>query len=124
MKPYTVNEVINLKTSLHGKRVYLEGLLRYGPEDISLLHWPKSEQKGLEVWIGIGAGAFCYNEEALVKLSGKRVVCLGEFQSTITEETVDFYWGFGHMGMWPAQIVATELVYYKRWYDAEGGLLE
>ena len=120
MKLWSVNEILEDKEHLHGQRVYVEGLLSFDIEDISLHHWPKTEQSSKSIWVEEGAGVFRYNIEALTKLRGKKVVCLGEFQSLITEKNVEWEWGFGHMSLWPAQIVATELVYYKKWYKANG----
>lgn len=122
MKLYSVNEALSQKKELHGKTIYVEGLLQFGVENISILHWPKSEQDGRGVWIEETNGVFKYDFDVLKRLAGKKVVCLGEFCSEVTEETVEFYWGFGHMGLWPAQVVATELVYYKKWHEANGTL--
>jgi len=118
MKLYSVNEAYELKDTLHNQHIYIEGLLTYEDDNISLSHWPKKEQKQHSIWIEETQGAFRYNHAALKKLSNKRVVCLGNFQSKITEETVDWYWGFGHLGYWGMQIVATELLYYKKWLQA------
>ncbi len=122
MKLYSVNEALEKKHQLHGQRIYVEGLLSYDTEDISIMHWPKSEQGGLGIWIEETNGAFKFNYSSLEKLAGKKVVCLGQFQSESTSETFDGEWGFGHMSLWPAQIVARELVYYKKWHEANGTL--
>ena len=120
MKLYTINEAFEKKESLQNQRIYIEGLLTFETEYISLSHWPKSEQSGNEIWIEETNGVFKFNFESMEKLSGKKVVCLGEFQATKIPSTFDGDWGFGHMGLWPAQIVATELVYYKTWHEANG----
>ena len=120
MKLYSVNEVLENKESLHGQRIYIEGLLSYDVEDVSLLHWPKAEQSEIGIWIEESNGAFKYSFESLDNLAGKKVVCLGEFQSSSEADTFDGEWGFGHMSLWPAQLIATELVYYKKWQEANG----
>jgi hypothetical protein len=120
MKLYTVNELLQYKESFNGKRVYVEGLLTFETENVSINHWPKTEQSGYGIWVQAGKGAFGYNKDSLKKLSGKKVVCLGEFQADLTPSTVDGDFGFGHFSLWPAQIVATELVYYKSWHEANG----
>lgn len=120
MKLYTVNEALSKRKELNGKRVFIEGLLSFGYENISLLHWPKSEQVDAGIWVEETNGVFKYNFKSLEKLSGKKVVCSGEFQSVNIETEFDGEWGFGHMSLWPAQIVATDLVYYKNWYEANG----
>jgi len=120
MKLYTVNGAIDRCNELNGNRIYIEGLLTYEIEDISLSHWPKSEQRNNEIWIETGSGAFQLNPKSLEKLSGKKVVCLGQFQSTWSDNVDGMIFGFGHMGLWQAQILATELVYYKEWYAAAG----
>ena len=120
MKLYSVNEVLENKEKLHGQRIYIEGLLSFDTEDISILQWPKSEQSGLGIWIEETNGVFKFNFSSLEKLAGKKVVCLGQLQSERTSEEFDGEWGFGHMSLWQAQIVATELVYYKKWHEANG----
>ena len=120
MKLHTVNELLENKEIFNGQRVYVEGLLTFETENISINHWPKSEQNRYGIWLSVGMGAFSLNQDALAKLSGKKVVCLGEFQADLTPSTVDGDFGFGHFSMWPAQIVATELVYYKAWHEANG----
>jgi hypothetical protein len=120
MKLYTVNELLQNKESFNGNRVYVEGLLTFETENISINQWPKSEQTGYGIWVQAEKGAFGYNIDSLNKLSGKKVVCLGEFQADLTPRTVDGDFGFGHFSLWPAQIVATELVYYKSWHEANG----
>jgi hypothetical protein len=122
MKLYSVNEALENRENLGGQRIYVEGLLSYDVEDISLVHWPKAEQYSRGIWIEEGNGVFKYNYEALEKLAGKKVVCLGELQSSNTSDTFDGDWGFGHMSLWQAQLVATELVYYKAWHKANGTL--
>lgn len=77
MKLYSVNEALGLLNSLNGQRIYLEGLFCFETENISLSHWPKSEDKGQSIWVQEGTGVFRFNPEALEKLSGKKVVCLG-----------------------------------------------
>ncbi|MGH1441620.1 MAG: hypothetical protein ACRBBR_16015 [Cellvibrionaceae bacterium] len=118
MKAYSVNEALENKVKLQGQRIYVEGLLSYDVEDISLVHWPKAEQSDRGIWIEESNGVFKYNFEALETLAGKKVVCLGEFQSSNTSDTLDGDWGFGHMNLWQAQLIATELVYYKIWHAA------
>ena len=122
MKLYSVNEALENKEQLQGQRIYVEGLLSFDVEDISLVHWPKAEQSGRGIWVEEGNGVFKYNFEALDKLAGKKVVCLGEFQSSNMSDTFDGDWGFGHMSLWQAQLIATELVYYKTWHEANGTL--
>ena len=68
MKLYSVNEVLENKEKLHGQRIYIEGLLSFDTEDISILQWPKSEQGDLGIWIEETNGAFKFNFSSLEKL--------------------------------------------------------
>jgi len=120
MKIYSVNEILGEKTTLHGQRVYLEGVLTFETENISLLHWPKSERGSKSIWLEESKGPLRFNEIGMERLIGKKVIALGEFQSKITPEHDNFYHGFGHLGMWPAQLVITEIQYYKSWHEANG----
>lgn len=72
MKLHSVNEVLDSLSALNGQCIYLEGLLRFETENISLSHWPKSEDKGRTIWLQEGSGVFRFNPEALEKLSGKK----------------------------------------------------
>ena len=120
MKLYSVNAALKNRNQLHGDRIYIEGLLSFEFENISISHWPKAEQEGSGVWIAESNGVFRFNTDALEKFAGKKVVCLGQFQSSFESDMFDGPWGFGHFGLWSAQIVATEIVYYKKWHIANG----
>jgi hypothetical protein len=121
MKLLSVNEALENKGSLNKQRIYVEVLLTFDTEHIFIDHWTKTEQQGYGIWVEAGQGAFGYNVDALMKLSGKKVVCLGEFQADTTSKSFEGEWGFGHGCLWPAQIIATELVYYKKWYEVNSG---
>jgi len=95
MKTYlSVNEVLERKSSLHGKGIEVEGLLEAvgvfgsGSEGYALLHYPKSERldkppasgfysSGL--WIEFGSGSLALNHKKLSQWVGKRVRILGIF---------------------------------------------
>jgi len=112
MKLYSVNELIKNKEKLNGKRVYVEGLLEfvigYYTYHVAINQWPKAEHIGNSISISEGGGAYQYNKHSLTKLSDTKVVCLGEFHTNCYADKF-FY-----------RIVATELVYYKKWHEANG----
>jgi len=114
MKLYSVNELLENKEEFNGQRVYVEGLFEYGAKCISVCQWPKSEQVGGGIWVSKGNGAFGYNKDSLIKLSNKKVVCLGEFQADGDISSFDDFYS------WFPGVVATELVYYKKWHEANG----
>lgn len=122
MKIYTINEILADKARFHGQRINIEGVLVFDTENVALLHWPKSERGTKSIWLEQSGGPLRFNDPVMEKLAGKKVVALGELQSKITEEHDNFYHGFGHLGMWPAQLVVTELQYYKRWHEANGSV--
>ena len=114
LKLYSVNELLSKQEGLHNKQIYVEGILNFEFEDISLLHWPSSERENQSVWVEQGEGVFCFNEKKLKSLHARKIVCLGKIESMKSE------WGYGHMGLWSVQIIPREIVYYKKWYEANG----
>jgi len=120
MKVYSVNEVLNDKSALHGQRIYIEEVLTFETENITLLHWPLSERGQSSIWLEESGGPLRFNRVGMEKLVEKKVIALGELQSKLPPEHENFYHGFGHFGMWSAQLVVTEIQYYKRWHEANG----
>lgn len=87
MQLLSVNDAIASIKHLHGQRIYVEGLLTYEYEDISISHWPKSEQYSdsdkSTITIGVSyRSAFSFNHEAMERLAHKRVVVFGQIQDT------------------------------------------
>ena len=120
MKIHTINEVLSKKNDLDGQRIYVEGVLTYETENVCLEHWPKSERGRQSLWLEQSKGPLRFNQIGMEKLAGKKVIALGEFQSKVPTVNDNFYCGFGHLGMWPAQLVVTEIQYYKKWHEANG----
>lgn len=120
MNIYSINELLEMKDTLHGQRIYVEGVLVFDTENVVLEHWPKSERGEKSIWLEQSKGPLRFNPSGMESLSGKKVIALGEFQSKIELDNDNFYLGFGHLGMWPAQLVVTEVQYYKRWHEANG----
>ena len=122
MKIYSVNEALNAKGALHGQCVYIERVLTFETENISLLHWPKPERRPKSIWLEESSGPLRFNSAGMEKLVAKKVIALGEFQSQLLTGHEKFYHGFGYFGMWLAQLVVTEIQYYKRWHEANGSI--
>ena len=112
MRLYSVNELLSKQESLHGEQVYIEGILNFEFEDTSLLHWPSSDRGKQSIWLQEGEGVFCFNNKKLESLHARKIVCLGKVDSMKPE------WGYGHMNLWSVQIIPQEIVYYKKWYEA------
>lgn len=72
MRIYSVNEALSLKYALHGRRVYIEGVLIFETENVSLLHWPKSERGQQSIWLQESSGPMCFNDQGMEKLVEKK----------------------------------------------------
>lgn len=120
MELITVNNAIDNLETLNGKYLYIEGLLIFEFENISINHWPKAERrepaKGVayfaesSIWLEVGSGAFSFNVRVLSRWSGKRVVVGGTLQKADSLSG-----GAGHMSGWPAEILATQIELLKEW---------
>ena len=123
MKLMAVNEVIDNLNDVAGEYLYIEGILTFQFECICVNHWPKSERRsgwlvleggGLSydssLWIDVGYGAFSFNRDVLSRWNGKRVVVGGE----LLKPDPDFE-GVGHMSLWPASVLATQIELLKEW---------
>lgn len=112
MNPMTVHEALKQCRERGPLFVEIDGLLSFEFERICLSHWPKAEQAE-EIWIET-EGVFAFDERVLSRWSGKRVIVFGELESAPPPPGFEGEWGFGHMGMFPAQIKARRI---ERWKD-------
>ena len=104
--PLRVNEVIDRLHELSGKDVAVQGLFHYRFEDVGLYHVPLAEQRpdyGSSIWLTVGYGALAFDPKVCESLDGKLVTVTGR----VFEPHSIF--GAGHMGLWPAEILARTL---------------
>jgi hypothetical protein len=104
----SVNAALDGLPALEGQDVTIEGILHFEFEHVSLDHFPKSERakrsddapNASSIWLETGSGSLQFNESALERLSGKRVLVEG----TLHRASGGF--GMGHFSMWSAAIQA------------------
>ena len=118
MTPISINEALSRDSPTSESCISVEGILTFENENISISHWPKAERKdgyASSIWIEPDGVAFDFNQEALERWSGKRVVILGflEFAEENTFDGCDN--GFGHFSLWRAQIRARRIDLLKTW---------
>jgi hypothetical protein len=107
-EPLSVNEAIDSLPELEGQDVTVEGLLRWEFECYAVEHLPKSERRessghflGSSIWLEGGSGSLQFNDAALEKWNGKRVVVEGTLHAPDPK-----LGGCGHMSGWPASLFA------------------
>lgn len=105
-EPLTINQAIENLPNLAGQDVSIRGILCFDFEDISISHYPKAERKGpyeSSIWISTGVGSLGFDQRVCEKLHGKRVTVQGTLFGP------DPRIGCGHMGLWPAELLARTL---------------
>lgn len=107
-EPVSVNEAIEQAASHAGEVVVVQGVLNFEFEDISLRHYPFSEQRddgyGSAIWLTAGMGSIQFNEPVLERWSGERVVVTGTIHGSSAG-----LGGCGHGSMFPAEILVTSI---------------
>ncbi len=112
MELLSINQAIQELDQHQDSYVYVTGILQFEFENVSINHWPKAERQETDqsaLWIYQGQGALTFNESALEKWAGKRVVIGGTLlkPNPIT--------GAGHFGLYAAGILATRIELFARW---------
>lgn len=106
MNIYSVNKAVDDIDLLDGKSIYLEGSLSFKFENVSINHHVHSEAKDREyqssIWLQADA-ILQFDRRVMEKWSGKKVLVEG------TLVKPDPVFGAGHMGLWPATIVVTDI---------------
>ena len=105
-RPLTVNQAIDELSSLTGKDVSIAGILRFDFENVSINHSPSSERKDdyqSSIWLQAGFGSLGFDKSICERLNGKRVLVQGTLFKANPEV------GAGHMGLWPAELLARTL---------------
>ncbi|MEQ8825446.1 MAG: hypothetical protein RIC14_13835 [Filomicrobium sp.] len=112
----TVNEVLTDLQRFDLKPVEVAGIFSYDLERVCLVHWPRSETlehlDDPSIWLTPAAGPFAFDERALERFAGKRVVVEGDLYVA-----ADPNFGFGHGSLWPAEIRVTDM---RRVKEGEG----
>ena len=107
MTPLSVNEAISRLDALDGQPVALTGILRFEFEDVSLNHAPTSEQKHSSnqssIWLSVSCGALGFDTKVCERWHGKIVTVEGVLHKS------DPKIGAGHMGLWPATLLAQDM---------------
>lgn len=102
-QPLSVNEALDRIDELAGADICVRGLLSFEFEDVSITHLPRAERgEGYKssIWLSTGNGALGFDQKRCQSLSGKIVVVEGTlFRPGLTV-------GCGHMGLWPAELLA------------------
>ena len=118
MKLLTVNEALDERDALKGRRVLVEGVLSWELENTALYHWPKAERlpgKWSSLWLEEDPeSVFRFHAKKLESWSGKRVVVTGVLRVNPEYEGIGAL-GFGHFGLWTGQVVPTMIELRKRW---------
>lgn len=111
MKPLSVNSALDSLGELQGVDITVEGILRWEFEHYAIDHFPKTEMRdanrgdwpvnGSSIWLEAGMGSLQFNEPALERWNGKRVVVEGTLYGPDPKMG-----GCGHLSGWPACILA------------------
>ena len=102
----SVNEALARLAELNGQDVCVEGILSFSFDDVCISHFPAGEQRDnyqSSIWLIVGNGALGFDQEVCRRLSGRRVVVEGTLGSASATM------GCGHMGLWPADLLARTL---------------
>lgn len=111
MEIFTVNDALARLDVLNNRPIYLEGLLSFQFEDISLNHHPRAEYrdyKSSSIWIDLNYNILRFDSQVMNRWHGKRVMIEG-----ILQKPDSFFGGSGHMCLWSASIIATEIELFK-----------
>ena len=107
MKILSVNEVIENLNEYAGKNVYLQGVLVWEFENVSICHLPRAERKKgfieSSIWLRCNP-VLQFEERGMQKLSQKSVLVEGRILAPDPK-----LGGCGHLSGWPAEIVATDI---------------
>lgn len=106
-QPLSVNEALDRIDELAGSDIYVRGLFSFEFEDISITHLPRADRRDgymSSIWLSTGTGALGFEDERCKSLSGKIVVVEG----TLFKSEPSLH-GCGHMGLWPAELLARTL---------------
>jgi hypothetical protein len=102
----SVKEALASLSELAGSDVCVRGVLHFSFEDVALYQWPREQDRGVQeasIWLSVGSGSLGFDKKACEKLSGKVVLVEG------TLFAPDAKFGCGHMGLWPAELLARTL---------------
>ena len=105
-QPLTVNQAVEQLSELTGNDVAITGILSFEFEDVSLNHFPIAERKDgyqSSIWLEAGLGSLGFDEKVCERLHGKRVTVQGRLLNANPSI------GAGHMGLWPAELLARVL---------------
>jgi len=112
MEILSVNEVIENLDKYAGKNVYLQGVLVWEFENISICHLPRAERKEgffeSSIWLSCSPG-LKFEDRVMQKIAHKPVLIEGKVLAPDPK-----FGGCGHLSGWPAEIVATDIEKYKR----------
>jgi len=106
-QPLSVNEALDRIDELSGFDICVRGLLTFEFEDVSITHLPRADRRDVyksSIWLSTGCGALGFDEKRCKTLSGKIVVVEGKLFKP--EPPLG---GCGHMGLWPAELLARTL---------------
>jgi hypothetical protein len=102
----SVNQALERVAELEGQDISVQGILSFEFEDVCISHFPVGERKEgcrSSIWLSVGHGALGFDQDLCRRLIGKRVVVEGTLSAA--SNTM----GCGHMGLWPAELVARTL---------------
>ncbi len=105
-EPLSINHAIENLDALAGQEVSVRGIFRYQFENVRIDHYPSAERKdgsASSIWFSVDQGSTNVDERVCGQLNGKRVTVRG------TLIAGDPHMGRGHMGLWPAEILAKAL---------------
>jgi hypothetical protein len=106
MKIYSVNEAVDNIELLNGSSIYIEGILSFEFENVSIYHSKSSERKDRgylsSIWLEV-AKNLTFDSAVMEKWSTRKVLVEG----TLVKPDPNF--GGGHMGLWPAEFIATDI---------------
>jgi len=102
----SVNQALAQLDVLNGKDIRVQCILSFDFEEVCVSHFSVAERHDnprSSIWLAVGSGAMGFDKEVCRSLHGKRVVVEGTFSAASATM------GCGHMGMWPAELLARSL---------------
>ena len=108
---YSVNNAIKQLDILRNKPVLVTGTLSFLFEDVSLNHFPQKEYCNVlhsSLWIEIDRDILKFDRRVMKKWHTKKIIVEG-----ILYKADSFFGGTGHMCLWSASIIATEITLLK-----------